>query len=694
VLGVIAALTIVAATTGLLYLVRATVARVPGPRVRDALPLDELPHHDWVPLLVFAAAWLAAGAMLGLIVNLLRIERLTAGLLLALLAGGWLFATTGISILVVRQIPSGEAFKAAGRVQAIYLAAALAGAGGALLGTELRRATRHASTAVAVFVAASGVLDVASTVTPAIDSRLRLIEDATPNIVPRLATALVVPTGIALVLLARGLRRRRRRAWELTLALIVAAALLHILKGLDYEEAIANVLLALALVALRHDFTGRGDPTTRARNLLAPALMYAAAIFAYGIGALWINRTMIDRPFSVAFGAKETAESLVGMHLSGSEHLAGRFGDWWPLSVLLLGLLGAFALLWTWLRPWRYRVSRDARERELAHALVRAFGIDTLAPFTLRADKSYFFSEDEQAFLAYKVVAGVAVVSGDPVGPYESVSVMLPRFLQFAGERDWRVAVLGAGERYLDLYHEYGLRTLYHGDEAIIEVVSFSLEGRAIRKVRQSVGRLQRAGYRIDIRYAGEIDEELEADLERVAEAWRGGGRQKGYTMELDTLLRLERKEALFVIGRDPDDAPAGFLHFAVSHPAHLLSLSSMPRRRDTPNGFNEWLVVETIEWARAHGFEHVSMNFAPFAAVMAPDDEREVRGFRRLQRGALRVLKGHGFQLENLLAFNRKFFPSWQRRYVVYETPADLPRVGLAGLAVEGYLPLAGTRT
>jgi lysyl-tRNA synthetase, class II len=693
VLGLVAALLIVASASGLLYLVRPHVAGVPGPRVHDALPLDELPHHDWVPLLVFAVTWLAAGALLGLLASALRVERLTAALLLALLTGAWLFATTGVSILVVRQIPSGEAFEAAGRVQAVYLAAALAGAGGALLGTELRRATRHVSAAAAVFVAASGILDVASAVTPAIDSRLRVIEDATPNVVPRLANALVVPTGIALVLLARGLYRRRRRAWQLTLALVGVAALLHILKGLDYEEAIANVALALALISLRHDFAGRGDPTTRARHLLGPALLYVAVIFGYGIAALWINRTMVDRPLSVAFGAKETAESLVGLNLNGSEHLAGRFGDWWPLSVFLLGILGAFALLWTWLRPWRYRLSRDARRRELAHVLVRAFGIDTLAPFTLRADKSYFFSEDELAFLAYKVVAGVAVVSGDPVGPPESVQAMLPRFLRFARDRDWRVAVLGAGDRYLDLYGELGLRSLYHGDEAIIEVGSFSLEGRPIRKVRQSVSRLQRSGYRVDIRYAGEIDDDLAAALERVAEEWRGGAPQKGYTMELDTLFRLDREEALFVIGLDPDGAPVGFLHFAVSPPSRLLSLSSMPRRRDTPNGLNEWLVVATIEWARAHGFEYVSMNFAPFAAVMAPDDGTAARGLRRLQRGALRALKGHGFQLENLLAFNRKFFPSWQRRYVVYESLGDLPRVGLAGLAAEGYLPLAGTR-
>ena len=47
-----------------------------------------------------------------------------------------------------------------------------------------------------------------------------------------------------------------------------------------------------------------------------------------------------------------------------------------------------------------------------------------------------------------------------------------------------------------------------------------------------------------------------------------------------------------------------------------------MPRLRTTPNGFNEWLICEAIDWARDNGFERVSLNFAPFAALLAPEAE------------------------------------------------------------------------
>ena len=125
-------------------------------------------------------------------------------------------------------------------------------------------------------------------------------------------------------------------------------------------------------------------------------------------------------------------------------------------------------------------------------------------------------------------------------------------------------------------------------------------------------------------------------------------------------------------------------------HSPSVASRWSSIRSSTSPNGFNEWLVAETVGWARLHAFERVSLNFSPFAAVLAPNGE--LSPSQRVQRKVLCQLKGT-FHLDNLLAFNRKFFPHWQKRYVVFEHFADLPRVGIAGLAAEGYLPRVGQR-
>ena len=138
---------------------------IPGPRIGEALPLDELSHHAGAPVLLFVVVWAAAGAVLGLVGRLVGIDRLTAGLLLALLVGMVVYVDTAISIATVRQIPAQHAFDHAAGLPAVYLAAALAGLGGALLG-HVRVSGRRAATVLATAVAAAGALDILRALLP------------------------------------------------------------------------------------------------------------------------------------------------------------------------------------------------------------------------------------------------------------------------------------------------------------------------------------------------------------------------------------------------------------------------------------------------------------------------------------------------------------------------------------------------
>jgi lysyl-tRNA synthetase, class II len=679
----VVSLAIVVAASGWLYLIQPSHA-LPGPPVGDALPLDELSRRSAVPLLVFVIVWGTAAALLGLVAYAARAERLTAGLILALGVGGWSYLVTGISLLIVRQVPADQAFHAAALERAIYIPAALAGLAGALMGRARLCVRPRSPLVLSWFVAAAGLLGVLDAVLP--DQRQALIGSLAPERVHGISEALVAPLGLALVVLARGLARRKRRAWQLALVLLCGLVALHLQHRFGYG-AIGTALVAVALLARRGDFDARGDPDAHPRIALHLAL-FVAAIATYGVVTLWINRVMVDRPFTVAFALEETGRAAIGLNAAGSRHVAGQFGEWFPVSVLILAAAAAGIVLFEWLAPWRYRHAQEARERRLTRDLVAAWGIDTLAPFVLRGDKSYFFDTDERAFLAYKVVGGVAIVSGDPIGPPERFSDLVGSFIDFAHARGWRVAILGVSEQALDVYAKHGLHALYHGDEAVIDTAAFSLEGRPIRKVRQSVHRLERAGYTAAVLRPSEVDSSLRHELEAVTRAWRGPQPERGFVMALDALFRLDDDHALFVVGRAPDGSAAGFLHFAVSTRGSALSLSSMPRLRTTPNGFNEWLVSEAVAWAQEKGFERVSLNFAPFAALLAP--EAELSALQRIERRALLRLKGR-FQLDNLLLFNRKFFPRWQPRFVVYERRLDLPRVGIAALAAEAYLPFSG---
>lgn len=674
------ALSVLLAATGWLYIARLTVS-LPGPAMHDALALDELSKHGSVSVLLYLLVWSVAAALLGLLARWARAERLVAGLLLGPAVGAWLYALNGVSILVVRQIPAHQAFHAAASEQAVVIPAALAGFAGALLGRARASGAPRSRVVLAWLVAGVGLLAAVDAMLP--EHRRSLVVALDAAHVHGLSKAVVVPLAVGLVVTARSLVRGSRRGWQVALALLTALLALHVERGFD-DGAIVTGLVVVGLLGLRGDFRRRGDPSSKARVLLH-LVSLAAVIVSYGIVTLWVNRFMADEPFTVGFALRVTGRALAGLSFRGADHLAGPVADWFPLSVFLLGAGGACFVLLEWLRPWRYRLLRAGHEVDAVRRLVTTFGADTLAPFALRSDKSYFFSGDESAVLAYRVVGGVAVVAGDPIGRSEARGELVRSFLDFAHERGWCVAVLGVSECDLDLYRSLGLRALYHGDEAVVDTAAFSLEGRAIRKVRQSVHRLDKAGFTSRILRPSEVRPALRAELEEVARVWRGDAPERGFVMGLDALFCDRDDETLFVVGFDRGGRACGFLHFALCRAGSALSLSSMPRTADVPNGFTEWLICESIAWARNHELARVSLNFSPFAALLSPD--AELSAGQRIQAATLRRMKPW-FQLDNLLLFNRKFFPSWQRRFLVYERRIDLPRVGVAALAVEAYLP------
>jgi lysyl-tRNA synthetase, class II len=667
------------AAIGWLYVVRA--GGVPGPHVQQALPLDELAKHASAPLAWFVVVWTGAALLLAGVARWARIERLTAALVLALATILLLYLATGTSLAITRQVPERDALHVAGRLGVVYLPAAIVGLVMAAIGRSDGQ-RRRAPAVVAAFVAAGASLQLLHTVLPGGGGGV--LRSLAPDAVVPLTRAAGAFTGLALLFAARGLARRRRRAWQVAVVVSAVATVTHVLRGLGPGTLVSAAVLTL-LVARRDDFGLPGDVATRFL-IVKRAALAAAAVAAYATVAIWLNRLAADQPFTAGFVARETLNGLSGRHVQGSPHLAGDFGAWFPLSLLLMGLGATAWIVGGWLAPWRHRVQQEARDRRRAHELVHEYGADTLAPFALRLDKAYFFSSADDAFLAYRVVGGVAVVSGDPIGTPESFDELVARFVAHAHERDWRVAILGASERWLELYRAHGLQALYHGDEALVDTASFSLDGRAIRKVRQSAHRLQRAGFTARALPPSAIDVRLRRELNEVTDAWRGDQPERGFAMAFDSLFSLGDEDAVFVVGFDASGAVRGFLHFAVASAVPALSLSSMPRvRESTPNGFNEWLICEAVAWAREQGYTLVSLNFSPFAALLAP--EAELTPTQELQRRALLRLKGR-FQLDNLLSFNRKFFPRWERRFLVYERRLDLPGVSLAALAVEAYLP------
>jgi lysyl-tRNA synthetase class 2 len=544
------------------------------------------------------------------------------------------------------------------------------------------RLARPLPALAALAAALVGLVNIASALTPNVHWRGHLLLQLEPVQAIRLFHALALPAGAALLLVAPYLRGRRRRAWQVAILLMIALGAFDLLKGLDFEETAITWGAALILLVGHDAFRVRHEPIT-----LRSAIWRVPLLGLLGLGAAALATWASQGHPSLGSVLRETADLLAWqpgpIHFAYYSALHHHFA-WIPMAVHLVEAGTLLAIAYVLFRPLAApRGLPGPAARRLATELVRAHGRDTLSFFKLRADHHYFFSADGRAFVGYRIEGGVLILAGDPVGPEDALGPLLDELRAFAEVRSLRLAGVGASERLRSLYESRGMRTLYLGDEAVIELDRFSLEGRPIRKVRQSVTRLGKAGYRAELLPVSELDPPTVQEIEAVLERGRQGAPERGFSMAMDSVLGHHGEETLVLLAREESQRIRGVLHFVPCYGHPAVSLSFMRRDPDTPNGLTEFMVASATELLRERGIREVSLNFATFARWM----HSPARWHERIL-GRLVALANPFFQIESLYRFNAKFFPRWEPRYLVYEGAFGLPRAALAVMWAEGQLP------
>jgi lysylphosphatidylglycerol synthetase-like protein (DUF2156 family) len=420
-----------------------------------------------------------------------------------------------------------------------------------------------------------------------------------------------------------------------------------------------------------------------------------AAVLLLSFAALGLRHARYDIVFLAAAaglalchsgfpGVPERGQVLRSTVVGGTAALLFGFGaqhhrlDW--ASACLLVVLVALSFLLK-AAPAPEPATEDERSR--VRAMVALPGADTLAPFVLRSDKSYLFSSDGSAAVGYRVLLGVAVVGGDPVGDPTAFTDVIARFHELCWRRGWRPAVLGARGDLVDLWTAHGMRPVGIGDEVVLDVAPFGLGTRKMRNVRQAVRRTYNAGIRTVVMTNTELSDQVKQDMADLSQKWLGKGRERGFAMILDGLVDDRHPTGLFVLAFDPADQLVGFQRYLPC--GRALSLDVMRRDRTRLNGLNERMIVDVVEYARANGIARVSLNFAAFRELLDAGSERtpiQQAGYRLIH------LLDPLIQVESLYLFNAKFRPGYVPRSVVLDSWFGLPSTLFALLGLEFALP------
>jgi lysylphosphatidylglycerol synthetase-like protein (DUF2156 family) len=538
----------------------------------------------------------------------------------------------------------------------------------------------------------AGVANVAVAVAPPLRTRLHAVLGVLPIGVSQTADALLALTGVALIMLARGVRRGQHRAWVAAILVLAASVVGHVGRNAGVPGTVVSAGVLAFLLVRRNDFRAQSD-----RGSLSSAAPYLAITCAAAVGGavIGVEATNLHRGElpSLWLVIVACVERLAGL---STISLPDRVDDYVYPAMLAVGLAVAITVLYLATRPVvdrRLSVRHTPAERRAAELrardLVRRHGLGTLDYFALRDDKKWFFHRD--TLVAYAVYGGVCLVSPDPIGPVDEREEAWCAFRAFAEQRGWTVGLIGAGESWLPLYAEAGMRYLYLGDEAVVDVQGFSLAGGKMKGLRQACTRLERHGYTVEFLDPATIDPNRVPSIVSMMQLNRRGDDERGFSMCLGRLFDPKDQGLLLAIATSPDGAPAAMCQFVPSPAVAGFSLDLMRRDPgDHPNGLLDFVLCKTIEHLAERGEQGLSLNFAAFRSIL--DGERGEGMATRTERWALKRLSGI-VPIESLWRFNAKYEPAWLPRYLVFPAAESFVPVVMAVLRAESIteLPVIG---
>jgi len=498
------------------------------------------------------------------------------------------------------------------------------------------------------------------------------------------AAATVAVGAMILLRVAAGLRKRKRVAWRVAVVVTSVLVAAHILKGRHIGSSLLFLALLILLITARSRFTAKSDPGSRWAAVRALAQILIVAL-SYGLALLYVYPRFITGHPSLGDRLREVFLGLVGVQ-GPVEMRRDLFDDVFHATMFGFGLLIVAVVFLVVLRPPEpvARLSEDDEER-LRVLLGKHGHRDSLGYFALRRDKAVIWSATGKAAVAYRVVQGVALASGDPIGDPEAWPGAISAFADMVADYGWTPAVVGCSETGATVYRrECGLTAIELGDEAIIEVPEFTLDGRSMRGVRQACGRAERVGYQLQVRRMSDVSVAEVHELAVASAAWRDAETERGFSMALSRVGDRQDPDCVLVTAH-LDGALRGILHF-VPWGGDGLSLDLMRRDRSADNGLNELMIVSVIRAAEQLGVRRISLNFAVFRDAIERGERIGAGPILRAWRAVL-LFASRWWQIESLYRFNVKFRPVWEPRFLSFPATRDLPRIAIAALEAEAFL-------
>ena len=525
---------------------------------------------------------------------------------------------------------------------------------------------------VAILTGFVGIVNLYSAVTPGLPARIAILRNIYPFEVRAGSHIFAAMSGFILLTLASRLLRRKKLAWLLAVILSSVSVASHLVKGLDVEETIPALVLLGLLIGLRKNFTARSDRPSIAQGVrvLIGALLFT---LAYGTAGFYLMEKQYQNQFSLPQAVKQTLAIFLTADNAGLTATT-RFGSFFITSLYVVAASTIFCAVWMLLRPVLLRVGGTDEERERALDLIKQYGSSSLAHLCLLPDKSYYFSSSGETVIAYVPKGRGAIALGDPIGASEDLKDAIIEYKEFCDRNDWYPAFYQTLPDNLDLYKNLGFKTVKIGEEAIVDLRTFTTQGKAGKNMRNALNRFTKMGYRVEF-YSPPISNELLDKLKVISDRWlqQVQGSEKQFSLGWFDYNYLRGCE-IATVEKEREEIVA-FANIIPEYQLNEITIDLMRKIENTEHGVMEFLFVSLFQHYKQLNYDSFNLGLSALSGL---EDNRKVPS---LETG-LNYLYQHlnrFYNFQGLHDFKDKFNPHWESRYLIYPSLASLPNVVVA---------------
>ena len=539
---------------------------------------------------------------------------------------------------------------------------------------EFRR-TQHYVHLVAMFVSTVGVIGIFEAFLPREPSVFEWLEQFLPIDLSESGRIGMLLSGICLLGIARGVWRRKRAAWWISVVLLSVTAILQVTRRAHFHHAVPTAIILGLLIWRRRDYLAQSDRASVQWALIVGIPLFVG-VFIYAVVGLVRLQGQAIGHVDIA-GAVQAVLQLIFLQTTDSEIATSPQGTNFFIQVSAGGMFCGLLMVVLLLRPVFERVVTSGTCIARVRKIIDEYGCDPLDEFAFLPDKQFFFTSSERSFLAYALWRNFAVCLVGPIGPSEDRLSATHDFLLFCAAQDWHPVFYFARSELRPILTQCGLKSFKVGEDARLSVTDFNLKGGRFQNLRTACNKARKEGkeFRWYQPGNGPFDYGLEAQLKVLSDEWLQAKHGTEMAFDLGSFnLEQIRKRGVATIF----DADSRLIAFATWLPYKQRTGRSLDLMRGhaSAKGIMDFLILESIDHFRELGVEEVSLGNAPLANV---EQNREL--YRREEKAVKFLFEKFNryYGYKSLFEFKKKYQPVWRGRYLGFRPNANLLLVALA---------------